>query len=429
MKENCCSYCLKLYPRIDRHYLDIHKNEHGVQFIIGLPKSRGVDERSKTQRAKRRRAFDALKAPGNMIFNMSKVLNPSGKQIVKRRALSETGRYKNRGNIKNTLSKKLIEKRRIVEEISRSGKRSPDDQTKKSSIFESEELVPQNGDNEEFDKDSKSVTYNRGTQVRIYCSYCGNLFSPKSIGSHMKKIHGLENSEKYRTLQKDARAAFEPINSLASDRVKKEIFPSLRHDMVSEIIKTDHLIIAWLNFSADKYTARHHDSMLRQEARLLGEIVLSMKQNYPRLFVNFFDAFTHRNFEEFSKCLRLVVGIDPNTQLPEKPGKAEKLNFLIQSVIDILRADLIILEENDLSDQLDKFQQLFKQFMPMYMGRKGREKRKLRSRHQQQEELPTPEEKQIFEDWVCQKTDACLKYFKKNDFSSDFSSSKHTMKL
>lgn len=53
----------------------------------------------------------------------------------------------------------------------------------------------------------------------------------------------------------------------------------------------------------------------------------------------------------------------------------------------------------------------------MYLSRKGREKLKSDRRYEEVEELPSPEEKRIFEEFVEAKITVALKYFSKEDFS------------
>lgn len=390
-KPNCCSYCLKIVNRIDKHYVSDHKDEEYIKFILSLPKGRGKDELSKQQRKNRRRHWDIIKAPGNMIFNLSKRLNPTGIQIVKRRALSEKGNYKNKGHKKKTRSEFSIYKERIIDQAvgTRKLPEEPEQTSKKSK-------------DQEFDKELKKRNLNWGTLVRVSCTMCGSKFSPNSLGYHMRDIHGTQNVRNCKSLRKEARAIFQPADSLANDRVRFQIFPKLRDDEIAEIIKGDQLIIAYANFQADKFHKTDMDNMIKQDLRLLGTVVQTMRTKYPKLFKNLVDGFNPRTFKEFMDYLAEIVGMNFNTNLPEHPARAKKLVFLIEAVIETLSVSLIMIENQQEYDDLSKFRIVYKKLGHMYLGRKEREERRQRSRHEEPEksQLPDPEEKLIFEEFL-----------------------------
>lgn len=71
------------------------------------------------------------------------------------------------------------------------------------------------------------------------CSYCAHYLSVNSLRVDVLNYHNVRKIESSKGLHEESRATFEPNYSLASERVKKEIFPKLQIDEVSSVIKRD----------------------------------------------------------------------------------------------------------------------------------------------------------------------------------------------
>lgn len=164
----------------------------------------------------------------------------------------------------------------------------------------------------------------------------------QSYSSHLRHYHKITKKESSKGLKEESRALFEPISNLASERVKNEIFPKLRIDSVTSIVKNDRLIISYANFFADKYTNRDQDSMIRTELRLLGTLALQLNQDHPKVFPDLETAFVSDCFGPFINSLIKVAKVAEATELPEKGSRAERLVAVIRKAIDILKADLIM---------------------------------------------------------------------------------------
>lgn len=68
------------------------------------------------------------------------------------------------------------------------------------------------------------------------------------------------------------------LHSAANDTLRKTVFPFMREDKITRIIRYEELLIAYANKMCIKYKAQHHHNMIRAKVRLfLDQILLALK--------------------------------------------------------------------------------------------------------------------------------------------------------
>jgi len=67
------------------------------------------------------------------------------------------------------------------------------------------------------------------------------------------------------------------IHELANETLRKTVFPIMREDEVTRIIRYDELLIIYANKLCIKYKSQHQHDMIRARLRVLGRFLLAIK--------------------------------------------------------------------------------------------------------------------------------------------------------
>lgn len=98
------------------------------------------------------------------------------------------------------------------------------------------------------------------------CIKCYGFFSKNTLRNHIRKCINLKYS-KNRTITVLGRTILGRINEIASQTLKKVIFPVLREDSITRLIRYDELIIRYGNKLCMKYKLQHQHNMVRNRLR------------------------------------------------------------------------------------------------------------------------------------------------------------------
>lgn len=121
-------------------------------------------------------------------------------------------------------------------------------------------------------------TFNRTVKDFKVCPTCKGFLSKTSIRRHYKKCDvNIIAGDK--TLLVKSRIVHGQIHKKANITLKNKIFPSLRSDEVSDIIRFDELIIIYGNKMSEKYRSSHLHKMIRSKLRLIGRLLLELTIN------------------------------------------------------------------------------------------------------------------------------------------------------
>lgn len=403
-KEGCCSYCFEVVERkINEHYQSKHKKEPAVARVLKMKYD------TKQRKQARRRAWAEIRAPGNIIFNIDKRLNRSGKQIVARRLLTKPGNYCNtsRGRKKGTLSEEKKYENFLLESTFPNLKsKDQDDSTKK---LEKKKTTA-------VQKMMIDINYNRGTSKRVACHICGAFLSPNCLGKHQKNIHNYDVILNKKNLQEKSRSIFQIVSNAASEALQTKVLPSLQDDTISDLLKRDTTICGWLSWRLIQLNEPDHIKQHRGEGRNLAALLEVMKKKYPAHFEEFADGFHARKWEYFADCLREFCEIDPKTYYPAKIGRADKLYTNLPKIIKYLKSQFAIYDDaQDRYEGLLRFEPIFEEYGKLLLGTKARQARKQNDRGAGEEVLPTIDEKRTLMEYNLKRMRPSLKFLSSAD--------------
>lgn len=125
------------------------------------------------------------------------------------------------------------------------------------------------------------------------------------------------------------------ISRKANSILKNKIFPKLRDDNVTAIIKYDELAIIYGNKLCDKYRKPHLHYFIRSKLRLIGRLMLVLKSKNS-VITDFASIFEPRYYNEIIEAIQEVALFNENTSAFKSPATAFSYGNLLKKCAHIL---------------------------------------------------------------------------------------------
>ena len=295
-KDNFCIYCDKLYTRLDKHLLRMHKDRETVQKILALqPKNK-----------LRRQIFVLLANIGNERYNKSEELNPDKNWIPKRRKARNKGKklpyLKNKKQIASLLLASEKEKDES-NKSSKSNKKNKSSGSKKSS---------------KKYKKSKKVHAKGKTKKnpvsRVICPVCRGYYSTNTYSRHFSRRHGglADPSGNTRTLLAIAKREMNEYHPDASDELILYVLPYMKDDVIGLTTKHDSLVIRYGNKYIDEHVGEDQRKLVKGHMRLMSRILIEMKKLDGQI-TNLESSFNHDLFHVFMDATKIICKVNKKT--------------------------------------------------------------------------------------------------------------------
>lgn len=106
----------------------------------------------------------------------------------------------------------------------------------------------------------------------IPCVKCKSFFSKNNIRHHFQSCASkLQYGQ--RNVKVIGRTVACRIHHSASATLRRMVFPVMREDTITQLIRYDELLIAYANKMCLKYCLQHQHDMIRARLRLLGRFL------------------------------------------------------------------------------------------------------------------------------------------------------------
>lgn len=112
------------------------------------------------------------------------------------------------------------------------------------------------------------------------CINCKGFFSKTTIRHHFRYCVG-RSKKRNRSINVLGRSITGRIHEAANLTLATVVFPVLREDRVTRLIRYDELLIKHANKLCDKYKLQHQHDMIRSRLRLLGRFLIVLKSINP----------------------------------------------------------------------------------------------------------------------------------------------------
>ncbi|XP_070155794.1 putative uncharacterized protein DDB_G0282133 [Polyergus mexicanus] len=184
-----------------------------------------------------------------------------------------------------------------------------------------------------------NIKFNKKASEYGVCIKCYGFFSKNTLRNHTRKCVNLKYP-KNRTITVLGRTILGRINEIASQTLKKMIFPVLREDSITRLIRYDELIIRYGNKLCMKYKPQHQHYMVRNRLRTLGRFLQALK-NINNEITDFASLYQPKYYDDCIKAVYQVARYNLETQKFGAASTAFQLGTLLKEVGELWRSQCI----------------------------------------------------------------------------------------
>lgn len=232
------------------------------------------------------------------------------------------------------------------------------------------------------------------------CSKCKGYYSVQSLRIHFAKCSG-RSSKHERLVIIQSKQVMSRISSLASNVVRKHLFPPLREDEVVRIVRYDKLIILYSNKMCEKYRHYRHHDMIRARIRLLGRFLITIKTMNTEIS-DFSSVFHPKNCNATLTAVQEVAGYDKNTNFFAAPSNATTLSTTLKKLGEILVNECIKEQNVQRQKEVKDFLKLLRLEVSVGVNRIAMESA-VQIQRRKTVKLPSTQDIKIFHDYLANK--------------------------
>ncbi|XP_077260680.1 uncharacterized protein LOC143896600 isoform X2 [Temnothorax americanus] len=219
------------------------------------------------------------------------------------------------------------------------------------------------------------------------CPKCKGYFTKNNVRHHFQICNQRSIGKKVLMLGRKVQAR---IHSKASDVLRKVIFPILREDDVSRVIRYDELVILHANKLCRKFRNQRHHDMIRAELRLLGRFLISIKK-FNQSITDFASIYQPRHYDSCILATKDVAQFDPDSNTFKTPSVATRLGTLLKKLGDLLETEYIKRDDNESLRNVQNFLKLLVEDYGTTINKTAEETITQNKRHEKVE-LPSMED-------------------------------------
>lgn len=121
------------------------------------------------------------------------------------------------------------------------------------------------------------------------------------------------------------------IHYSANTPLRRLVFPVMREDSITQIIRYDELLIGYGNKMCHKYRFQHQHDMIRARLRLLGRFLIVLRA-LDNSIIDFSSIYDPIKYEQCIKAVNELAQFDEKTWTYKIPSIASSLGTLIKQV-------------------------------------------------------------------------------------------------
>lgn len=185
------------------------------------------------------------------------------------------------------------------------------------------------------------------------CNLCLGFFKRHVLYRHAKHCRKSKGEQSNKSLQSAGSTLLAPFDGLFSE-LKETIFPIMRHDFISNLVKCDSLICEFGSRLVNKNTEKHLRQVISGKLRELGRLLACLREK----------SNSENNLQEFIKpeyynlvveCVKDVAGFDKKTGFFKTPSVATKLGHSLRQCADIVECKGIVNSQTNVKAAAEQF--------------------------------------------------------------------------
>lgn len=221
------------------------------------------------------------------------------------------------------------------------------------------------------------------------CANCKAFFAKNTLRLHFRQCSGNVNTSK-RITQLLSRKITSRVHAKASAVVRKDLFPVLREDNITRLIRYDELAIIYANKMTEKYRNPRYFDMIRQRMRLLGRFLWIMKR-IDNEVTNLSSIFDPKFSDNTMKAINEAARFNTKTGHYEAPTVAFSLGTLLKQLGNFLIIECVKNHQDEKCKNAENFLKLLAQDINVSVNRNVTESQ-VQLKRRQQLVLPSSED-------------------------------------
>lgn len=220
----------------------------------------------------------------------------------------------------------------------------------------------------------------------IACGKCKGFFVKSSIRRHFHRCTG-RSSKQHRSVMVMGRAIIGRINPIAEETLRKVVFPALREDEITRIIRYDELVIMFGNRLCRKYRKQYQHKLIRSHLRYLSRFLKAMRDLNAQ--VTDTKSIYHPAFYE--DCIRAVNKMsefDSSTNTYKVTTTPQLMGTLLKKVGNLLITESIKKKDYEKKKDTEEFLALLIDDFPTSINKAALEAQE-ENRRRKKTELPS----------------------------------------
>lgn len=287
----------------------------------------------------------------------------------------------------SVLSKGNFERKKIIETIRRNGNFQFN--TKKA--INTGELIVCRRPNIELHRTASDF---------LPCAKCKGFFSKSSLRHHFRRCTG-RNSKHSKSMMVLGRTIVARTHEVANKILKIIVFPVLRDDEITRVIRYDQLIIQYGNKLCLKYRLQHQHDMIRARLRLLGRYLIALRTKSENI-TDFASLYDPKFYDVAIVAVNSVAGFDEEKNIYKIPSVAFNLGTYIKHIGELFINECIKNHDPIKMKATENFLKLLKQDYGISVNRTVLETQMQRKR-QKKIILPSTEDIRKLDDYLIER--------------------------
>lgn len=199
------------------------------------------------------------------------------------------------------------------------------------------------------------------------------------------------------------------IHSNASSILRNKIFPILKDDEVTRVIRYDSLMILYGNKMSIKYRHQYQEDMIRARLRLMGRFLIALKKIQPAI-TDFSSLYDPRFYDNCISAVRMTTGYNREDNTYGAPSVAGGMGTHLKQIGNIFISDCIKKHELEKKKNAEDFITLLIEDYPTSIL-KAVEETMTKKRRQKEVILPSLKDIQVLHEYLLQVMKNCKKAF------------------
>ncbi|XP_066596494.1 uncharacterized protein [Prorops nasuta] len=214
----------------------------------------------------------------------------------------------------------------------------------------------------------------------LACSNCKGFFSKLTIRHHFDHCVAKKKRKQSRSVMILGRAITARIHEAASDILKRVVFPVMREDQYTRLIRYDKLIILYANKLCIKYRPQHQHDLIRARLRLLARFLTVLKEDNKEI-TDFASLYNPKYYDNCISAINTLGKLDSENNVYKVPSVPFNMGTYLKQIGSLYIAECIKNGDGKCKETVEDFLKLLLDDYSVSVNKTVEETRAQNKRH------------------------------------------------